>query len=54
MRRWGQVEAAPGQEEAVKAVYRPDLYREALTATGVQTPEPGPLGRLFDGTAPLQ
>ena len=52
MRRWAQVEAAPGQEEAVKAVYRPDLYREALAATGVQGPEPGPLGPLFDGTAP--
>ena len=54
MRRWGQVEAAPGQEEAAKAVYRPDFYREAVAATGIAASEPGPLQPLFDGITPAQ
>jgi ABC-type nitrate/sulfonate/bicarbonate transport system substrate-binding protein len=54
MRRWGQVEAAPGQEAAAQAVYRPDLYREAAAAAGVAAPEPGPLPPLFDGSTPAQ
>jgi hypothetical protein len=32
MRRWGQVEAGPGQEAAAAAIWRPDLYDEAARA----------------------
>jgi NitT/TauT family transport system ATP-binding protein/nitrate/nitrite transport system substrate-binding protein len=49
MRRWGQVEPAPGQEQAAQAVYRPDLYLEALGETGIAAPPLSALPPLFDG-----
>jgi hypothetical protein len=55
MRRWGQISAAPGQEAAARAVYRPDLYRKAAAAIGAAPPradiDTAPLPRLFDGGA---
>ena len=39
MARWHQVEVGPASEAAVRAVFRPDLYRRALS--GGATPVPG-------------
>ena len=41
MLRWGQGEASEGFVAAAEAVYRPDLYREAAAALGLQAPEEG-------------
>ncbi|MDB5458704.1 MAG: nitrate transporter, partial [Caulobacteraceae bacterium] len=53
MRRWGQVDAAPGQEAIAKAVYRPDLYLQAAAAVGAPTRgaavDAESLPSLFDG-----
>ena len=64
MVRWGQVAASPAAEATAKAVYRPDLYRQALAPDGVpmpaadakvegsldrSTPVSSPTGRLFLG-----
>ncbi len=39
MVRWGQATPSPAAEAAVRGVFRPDLYRRALAASG--TPMPG-------------
>ena len=38
MVRWGQVEHTPERVEAVRRVYRPDLYRAALSSTATDLP----------------
>lgn len=53
MRRWGQIGEDSGQEAVARAVYRPDLYRQALAAVGATLPDfdidEAPLPPLFDG-----
>jgi ABC-type nitrate/sulfonate/bicarbonate transport system substrate-binding protein len=53
MRRWGQVAESPGQEAAARAVYSPDLYRQAAASLGAPSPradiDTAPLPPLFDG-----
>ena len=53
MRRWGQLAPAEGQAAAAQAVYRPDLYGQALAAAGAGEPPVGldqePMAPLFDG-----
>ncbi len=38
MVRWGQIEHSPERARIAASVYRPDLYRAALAATGVDFP----------------
>jgi ABC-type nitrate/sulfonate/bicarbonate transport system substrate-binding protein len=53
MRRWGQISEALGQEAAARAVYRPDLYRQAAASLGAAPPraaiDTAALPPLFDG-----
>jgi NitT/TauT family transport system ATP-binding protein len=50
MVRWQQVEHSSKHLAAVRATYRPDLYRQALTPVGVAMPsEDTRVDRFFDG-----
>jgi ABC-type nitrate/sulfonate/bicarbonate transport system substrate-binding protein len=50
MRRWKQIEFAPNQVPAVRATYRPDLYRAALGSISEDIPaDDTKVERFFDG-----
>jgi NitT/TauT family transport system ATP-binding protein len=52
MLRWKQVESAPNQVAAVRATYRPDLYRAALESISEDIPaDDTKIERFFDGGA---
>jgi len=52
MLRWKQVEFAPSQVAAVRATYRPDLYRAALASINPDIPaEDTKVEHFFDGKA---
>jgi len=52
MLRWKQIEFAPNQVAAVRATYRPDLYRAALASISEDIPaDDTKIERFFDGGA---
>jgi len=52
MLRWKQIELAPNQVAAVRATYRPDLYRAALASINEDIPaDDTKIERFFDGGA---
>ena len=52
MLRWKQIEFAPNQVAAVRATYRPDLYRAALASINEDIPaDDTKIERFFDGGA---